>query len=305
MNIKHGLSRYFLIVIVLTLLIELLDCSEDAEDLDVEKRLQLIEWVPIASYPWTAVIQYHYFMFIYLFLCNGALIHVQWVLTASSCFEKRSKDSYIRVIAGTGYLGWLYDSGDHIHYISERIFYSDLPKNDILLIKLSEPFKIVDKKKPVRLTITERQGLNMGHGWVSGFKSITPRGPGWSSYIRHARALLRRMSVCKEKVGEEASQLFICGRDKDAQSEEPSSHILCEGPPGAPLVMHDSTYDPDRKHPLLLGVASKIFGCDGSETFDTYTRIWYYDDWIKEKLLENGVNLTEFWIETYYDLLKE
>lgn len=158
------------------------------ETIDTEERIIGGEYTSIQRYPFHAVIQFNFFeMFrkLWTTVCGGVIIHKKFVLTMSEC--TRINEQKIRVLAGTGEIGRVWNDEEFIHpviavihYKLERIHYKQ-----VSVLSLESELKFSDTLKSIKIynsdLLTSFDQL-FTQGEIVGYGRTTDTNALWSKF---------------------------------------------------------------------------------------------------------------------------
>ncbi len=244
------------------------------------------ELVNIRDYPWQVSVQTssgnHF--------CGGAIIHEEWILTASHCLDNPNlTPSALRIRAGFTTLS---SSEGSVHAVEEFILYPDYSSSgyryDIALIKLASPL-LLDGETRVAVPMVKAFDVNAGLtdpdviAEVSGWGATSFQGSGSNG--------LRAVDV--PIVGGTAGYGANITPDMLLAGEEGKD--ACQGDSGGPLVVPDG-----RGGYKLAGIVSWGNGCGLDNFPGVYARVSYFEDWIGEYvLMEDPNKFYTFWYEDF------
>ncbi|XP_069683023.1 trypsin-1-like [Periplaneta americana] len=201
--------------------------------------------------------------------CGASILNENWALTAAHCVDGSSTSS-ITLYAGSIYLS----GGGTRHYVSQIIVHEsyneyDSWKNDIAVIKVSNPFQIDGVNvKPISLPA---QGQNPADGalaTVIGWGRIEEDGP-IPDTLQKVDIAIVNQDECNsvyEIIGYPIYDGQICAAVPDEVKGS------CNGDSGGPLFV-DGT---------LVGLVSWANGCARIGYPTVYTRVSAYRDWIRQ-----------------------
>ncbi|CAG7836946.1 unnamed protein product [Allacma fusca] len=212
------------------------------------------------------------------FLCGGALVSDQHVVTASHCVHNRDDLAIIRF----GDLN-LFTDDDGVtpvdvpvaEVIKNPNYNPTTFQNDIAVIRLKEKVPISFLVHPICLPTSVEQRSNLfenDNPFVAGWGAIQFNGP-TSVTLREVQLPVVSNSICEEKYkpfkSSQVDSTNICAGfargGKDA----------CQGDSGGPLMMPQ----PGQRY-ILIGVVSYGFRCAEPGFPGVYSRVTSHVDWI-------------------------
>ncbi|XP_030756473.1 protein masquerade [Sitophilus oryzae] len=214
------------------------------------------------------------------YVCGGAIIGSQWVITAAHCITKmvRSGDTiYVRV--GDHDLTKKYGSPGaqtlqvettYIHHNHN----SQTLDNDVALLKLKGS---VELKEGVCLVCLPGRGVNKSAGQrciVTGYGYMKEAGP-IPLKVREAEIPIVSDSECIRKVNSVTEKIFILPAGSFCAGGE-EGNDACQGDGGGPLVCEDDGFFE------LVGLVSWGFGCGRVDVPGVYVKVSSFIGWINQ-----------------------
>uniref|UniRef100_A0A668VUG6 Peptidase S1 domain-containing protein n=1 Tax=Oreochromis aureus TaxID=47969 RepID=A0A668VUG6_OREAU len=203
--------------------------------------------------------------------CGGAIISPYWIVTAAQCVTWATSPGDWAVYAGiVDPLGPLFNPAYSVRrIITHEAYNSQTLKNDIALMRLSQPLDITGSRN-IRPVCLPNVGLKVtAHQkcWISRFDSGFP-------YLMEAQVSVIDAPECNSFIAytNRISQDMICARDLQAGGG------VCHADGGGPLVsLMDGVW-------WLIG--DSIWGehCAGQDAPGVYGNVAYFLDWIHRQM---------------------
>jgi trypsin len=217
----------------------------------------------------------------------------EWVLTAAHCVvvdSKKMNEADLRVLGGTLNLTRTADGEEQqLERIVVHPGYDDKTlKNDIALLKLSQPTKDLDPTLRTSIRLPSIADIN----WITK-PYLAVRAQGWgrteidykSETLREVILPLVDRQTCRnafEPAGENVPDGAICAGFVSGDFDS------CQGDSGGPLV-YRSQYSAPRPgfayEPTLIGVVSWGIGCGLADLYGIYTSTMAYRRWTEEMVV--------------------
>lgn len=245
----------------------------------------------ISDYPWLALIEYIDTSGKILLLCEGTLIHPQYVLTAGHCLVQENyrtrKPTNVRLgeydtLTETDCIDKVCADAPQVIAIKDAILHPEYEptssdrKHDIALIRLEKPALFTDFVRSICLpTVDVTQGAASG--------SLPLLVAGWGAKVYRSNVkqfdvqVFSNFTECQEKYANFKYQVLekqICAGGGEGKHS-------CQGGAGGPLMVKDqstNTY-------TIQGVLS--FGptdCGRSNVPDVFTKVYSYLNWISAQI---------------------
>ncbi|XP_013124816.2 transmembrane protease serine 2 [Oreochromis niloticus] len=208
--------------------------------------------------------------------CGGAIISPYWIVTAAQCVTWATSPGDWAVYAGiVDPLGPLFNPAYSVHrIITHEAYNSQTLKNDIALMRLSQPLDITGSRNigpvclpNVGLKVTAHQKC-----WITRFGHRA--NDSGLPYLMEAQVSLIDAPECNSFIAytNRISQDMICARDMQAGGG------VCHADGGGPLVsLMDGVW-------WLIG--DSIWGehCAGQDAPGVYGNVAYFLDWIHRQM---------------------
>lgn len=217
----------------------------------------------------------------------------QWALTAAHCVVidgKKMDEADLRVLGGTLNLTRAADGEEQaVERIVVHPGYDEKTlKNDIALLKLSQPTKDLDPTLRTSIRLPAIADIN----WITK-PYLAVRAQGWgrtetnyqSETLREVLLPLVDRQTCKnafEPAGENVPDGAMCAGFVSGDFDS------CQGDSGGPLI-YRSQYSAPRpgfaSEPTLIGVVSWGIGCGLADLYGIYTSTMTYRRWTEEMVV--------------------
>jgi secreted trypsin-like serine protease/subtilisin family serine protease len=227
------------------------------------------------AWPWQVQLSINYGGSTYL--CGGALLSNQWVLTAAHCIEKAGatlNPSAVTVRAGSLTLS----SGGQTVAVSRIIkhesYSASTKDNDIAMLQLSSPVALSSAVNVVKPLLASQESILAATnilGTVTGW-GATSSGGSISSVLLQVQVPLWTSADCAAMTanGSSITNNMICAGYLSGGKDS------CQGDSGGPLVVPNgpSGY-------ALAGIVSWGYGCAAANAPGVYTRVANYTAWLQ------------------------
>ncbi|KAG7174978.1 Proclotting enzyme-like 8 [Homarus americanus] len=239
-------------------------------------NVRIVGGIPpqIGSYPWLAALGFVNGQGTVEFLCGGALVTNQHVVTAAHCVRNRNDLKLVRL--GEHDLNRTDEAVHEDFDIMSRTIHADFNPvsfaNDIAILKLDRPVTFRDAIQPVCLPLPERfdkDDLVRSFGFIAGWGSVSFNNVS-SSVLLHVMIPIISQEECSQKYSA-FRQISI---DETTICAGVGGQDACQGDSGGPMVMYW------KSQMYIVGVVSFGFRCAEPNFPGVYTRVSMYNDWI-------------------------
>lgn len=247
-------------------------------------RIRIVggEDAPLGAWPWISLLGFRDTLTSKVdYLCGGALITDQHVITAAHCVK--DKDELYSVRVGEHDINSNSDGAQTQDIVIERKtphekFDSVSFQNDIAILKLSRKVKLTPGVQPICLPTDEslrNRNYVKTKPFVAGWGATSYNGPS-SGVLQEVQIPVVSQESClasyKKFRTVVVDDTVICAGTKKGGID------ACQGDSGGPLMISEA------ERFYLLGVVSFGFKCAEPGFPGVYTRIPYYMDWIMSNL---------------------
>ncbi|XP_058273094.1 ovochymase-1 isoform X4 [Hemibagrus wyckioides] len=220
------------------------------------------------SWPWQVVLS-----FADMPACGGAIINENWIVTASHCFRRYSKESFWTVMAGKHDLENEKESSQQTSKVAKIINHEDYngitKQHDIALMKLQTPLVFNKYVRPIPVWSGELPSLK--RCTVTGWGSTTESGPR-ATKLQEVNITILETDTCLQFYGGVIRSSMMCA------GEVTGGVDACQGDSGGPL----SCFTGERFE--IAGIVSWGVGCGRAKKPGVYTRVASYDQWISSNI---------------------
>ncbi|XP_068205083.1 venom protease-like [Palaemon carinicauda] len=248
--------------------------------LDIALRIVGGTPAPVGRYPWLAALGFEDGKGVIEFLCGGALITNQHIVTAAHCVRNRNDLKVVRL--GEHNLDVETDGQHEDFGIEVRIIHENFNTisfaNDIAILKLDKKVTFRDRIRPICLPIegpfnsqelVARRDLGIVAGWGTvSYNNVS------SNILLHVQLPIIPEAECKTRY-EVFKQVVI---DDTTLCAGRGGKDACQGDSGGPMMY---VYN---KKAYIVGVVSFGFRCAEPKYPGVYTRVQRFNEWIVANL---------------------
>nr|XP_055047176.1 polyserase-2-like isoform X1 [Misgurnus anguillicaudatus] len=216
------------------------------------------------SWPWQVSLDYSDMQ-----ACGGAILDLQWVITAGHCFRRYKKASLWTAVVGRHDLE---NANESCHQsvgvekiIAHENFKQKTNENDVALLKLQSPLQFNECVRPVAIWNSDVPSQETCT--VTGWGAIRENGPR-ASRLQEVNVTVFKPETCNQYYKGKMHEFMMCA-GADAGGTD-----ACQGDSGGPL----SCFTGDRYK--LIGVVSWGVGCGRAKKPGVYTKLFHYKQWI-------------------------
>ncbi|KAF4079811.1 hypothetical protein AMELA_G00182570 [Ameiurus melas] len=230
------------------------------------------------SWPWQAAL-----CFADMPACGGAILSQYWIVTASHCFRRYSKESFWSVKAGKHDMENEHESCQQNSKVAKIITHKDFngitKENDIALLKLQTPLVFDECVRPIPVWSGDLPSLKRCA--ITGWGSTTESGPR-ADKLQEANITILEFDTCLKFYGGVIRSTMMCA------GEEAGGVDACQGDSGGPL----SCFTGERYE--VAGIVSWGVGCGRAQKPGVYTRVTLYTEWI-HSIVDDQLGAEDTW----------
>ncbi|XP_055384116.1 chymotrypsin-1-like [Condylostylus longicornis] len=203
--------------------------------------------------------------------CGGSILNNQWILTAAHCVGAGANG--ITIQYGVTKID---SSGPNVSKVSKVITHekyspSDNYRNDIALLKLTEPIQFNDKVQPVKLP-TQNQEFPHGTSSLLVGWGLDKSGGSIQKILQKVDLIVFSDAECTSRHGGRTDSSQICGGVPEGWKGQ------CNGDSGGPMSVNG----------VQVGIVSwSVKPCTVPPYPGVYTKLSHFIDWVNEKISKN------------------
>ncbi|XP_039273919.1 trypsin I-P1-like [Styela clava] len=210
--------------------------------------------------------------------CDGSIIDEYWIISAAHCYQSGNSN---KAVAGDFYLQADDSSTDGSQnrliekFIKHGAYNSRTLENDIMLIRLVEPFTMGAFISPIALpTETPPAGTETD---ISGWGNTLSSGTNYPDELRFVTLPVLSRITCNKpsSYNGEVLESMLCIGDMSGGQDS------CQGDSGGPVTLMNSN--------VLVGIVSWGYGCAQPNYPGIYTDVYHYVEsgWITTTMNNN------------------